>query len=63
MHTPMRRPGTPQEMAYACLYLGADESGYCNGSILVADGGGRERVDLDRHRQPDAAGDHDRGSR
>lgn len=37
--TPMRRPGTPQEMAYACLYLGSDESGYCNGSILVADGG------------------------
>ncbi|WP_420464448.1 SDR family NAD(P)-dependent oxidoreductase [Panacagrimonas sp.] len=37
--TPMRRPGTAEEMAYACLYLGSDESAYCNGTILVADGG------------------------
>ena len=37
--TPMCRPGTPEEMAYACLYLGSDESTYCNGTILVADGG------------------------
>lgn len=37
--SPAARPGTPQEMAYACLFLGCDESSYCNGSILVADGG------------------------
>lgn len=37
--SPMGRPGTPQEMAYACLYLGCDESSYCNGTMLVADGG------------------------
>jgi NAD(P)-dependent dehydrogenase (short-subunit alcohol dehydrogenase family) len=37
--TPMKRPGTPEEMAYACLYLGSDESTYCQGSVLVVDGG------------------------
>ena len=37
--TPMRRPGTPMEMAYGCLYLGSDEASYCNGSVLVIDGG------------------------
>jgi NAD(P)-dependent dehydrogenase (short-subunit alcohol dehydrogenase family) len=39
MISPMGRAGTPEEMAYACLYLGSDESSYCNGTILVADGG------------------------
>ncbi len=39
MITPMKRAGTPEEMAYACLYLGSDESSYCNGTSLVADGG------------------------
>lgn len=37
--TPMRRPGTPLEMAYGCLYLGSDEASYCNGTVLVIDGG------------------------
>jgi len=37
--TPMRRPGTPEEMAYGCLYLGSDEASYCNGTVLVIDGG------------------------
>ena len=37
--SPSARPGTADEMAYACLFLGSDESSYCNGSILVADGG------------------------
>ena len=37
--TPMRRAGTPEEMAYGCLYLASDEAGYCNGSILTIDGG------------------------
>jgi NAD(P)-dependent dehydrogenase (short-subunit alcohol dehydrogenase family) len=36
---PMKRPGTPEEMAYACLYLGSDESTYCQGTVLVVDGG------------------------
>jgi NAD(P)-dependent dehydrogenase (short-subunit alcohol dehydrogenase family) len=37
--TPMKRPGTAEEMAYACLYLGSDESSYCQGTVLVVDGG------------------------
>lgn len=37
--SPMGRPGTPEEMAYAALFLGSDESSYCNGTMLVADGG------------------------
>ena len=39
MVSPMGRAGTPEEMAYACLYLASDESSYCNGTILNADGG------------------------
>lgn len=37
--TPMRRAGTPREMAYGCLYLASDEASYCNGTVLVIDGG------------------------
>ena len=37
--TPMRRPGTPDEMAKGCLYLASDDASYCNGTVLVIDGG------------------------
>ncbi len=37
--TPMRRPGTAEEMANGCLFLASDEASYCNGSVLVMDGG------------------------
>lgn len=37
--TPMKRPGTAEEMALGCLYLASDEASYCNGSVLVIDGG------------------------
>lgn len=37
--TPMQRAGTPEEMAYGCLYLGSDEASYCNGVVLPIDGG------------------------
>lgn len=37
--SPMKRAATPDEVAYACLYLGSDEASYCNGSLLTVDGG------------------------
>lgn len=37
--TPMARAGTPEEMANGCLFLASDEASYCNGTILVIDGG------------------------
>ncbi len=36
---PMARVGTPEEMAYGCLYLASDEASYCNGVVLPIDGG------------------------
>ncbi|MGR8950289.1 MAG: SDR family NAD(P)-dependent oxidoreductase [Gammaproteobacteria bacterium] len=42
--SPMKRPATPEEVAYACLYFASDESSYCNGSILAVDGGSTARA-------------------
>ena len=42
--SPMRRPGLPMEIANGCLYFASDESSYCNGSILVIDGGTSART-------------------
>jgi 3alpha(or 20beta)-hydroxysteroid dehydrogenase len=36
---PLRRIGTPQEIAHAAVYLASDESIYATGSELVVDGG------------------------
>jgi NAD(P)-dependent dehydrogenase (short-subunit alcohol dehydrogenase family) len=36
---PLRRRGTPEEMAKAALFFASDDSGYCLGSELVVDGG------------------------
>ena len=40
---PMRRLGTPQDVADACLYLGSSAAGYVSGTIVFADGGWAQR--------------------
>jgi NAD(P)-dependent dehydrogenase (short-subunit alcohol dehydrogenase family) len=38
-HIPLGRPGTPEEIAEAALFLSAPEAGYINGQVLAVDGG------------------------
>jgi NAD(P)-dependent dehydrogenase (short-subunit alcohol dehydrogenase family) len=37
--TPLRRFGTPQDIANAALFLASDEAGYVTGADLHVDGG------------------------
>jgi NAD(P)-dependent dehydrogenase (short-subunit alcohol dehydrogenase family) len=39
LSVPMRRVGTPEDVAYGVLYLASDESSFVTGSELVIDGG------------------------
>lgn len=36
---PLKRGGTPEDIANACVYLGSDLSGYVTGQVLNVDGG------------------------
>lgn len=38
-HIPMKRAGTPEDIAYGALYLASDAANYVTGSVLVIDGG------------------------
>jgi len=37
--TPMKRPGTPEEIANTTLFLASNESSYLTGSDIYVDGG------------------------
>jgi NAD(P)-dependent dehydrogenase (short-subunit alcohol dehydrogenase family) len=38
-NVPLRRWGTPEDVARACLFLGSEAAAYVNGTIITADGG------------------------
>lgn len=49
----MKRPGTPMEIAEACVYLAAPSSSFITGEVLTVDGGGRLWGELWTSGRPD----------
>ena len=39
LRTPLRRYGTPEEIADLACYLASNEATYLNGAVIAADGG------------------------
>jgi 3-oxoacyl-[acyl-carrier protein] reductase len=37
---PLRRLGTPEEIAEVCLFLASDKSSFITGEVIKIDGGG-----------------------
>lgn len=50
---PMRRPGTPMEIAEGCIYLNAPSGNFITGEVLTIDGGGRYWGELWTAGRPD----------
>ena len=38
-HTPVGRPGTPEEVGHVSLFLASEEASYVTGQMIVVDGG------------------------
>ncbi len=47
MSTPMRRLGTPEEIAYPCIFLASDASSFISGVNLLIDGGPGGRPNIE----------------
>ena len=52
-YNPMKRFGTPWDIAQACVYLGGPSGSFITGEVLTLDGGGQLWGDLWMQGRPD----------